>query len=246
MAQNIITRSSIQELAKYLKENYATKAEVNTDVAGLPDAIKGAKITGTKITLYTDKAMSTEPAFTLDLPADMVLDQAQTKFVGSFAWGEGEDYPGGEDPSLEGKPVMVLAVKGEGENPNFSFLDMSKLVDTYKAAAGNGTVTVTVSGYTISADAKVSAEANNVLEAKDDGLYVPKPAAVDISGKLDKVAEATEGNFASFGAGGVLADSGKKAADFMAATAASTFVAVADISDFSEEEIVALFTAEEP
>lgn len=39
----------------------------------------------------------------------------------------------------------------------------------------------------------ISKEADNILELKDDGLYVPKPKETDISGKADKVAGATGG-----------------------------------------------------
>lgn len=43
-------------------------------------------------------------------------------------------YPGATDPKLDGKPVMVLAVKGENpDSCTYSFLSMAALVDTYKA-----------------------------------------------------------------------------------------------------------------
>ena len=48
---------------------------------------------------------------------------------------------------------------------------------------------------------------------------MPKPSAVDLSGKADKVKSAVAGNFAGLDAGGNLTDSGKKAADFVAAEA---------------------------
>ena len=57
----------------------------------------------------------------------------------------------------------------------------------------------------------VSAAAGNALVLKDDGLYV------DISGKADKVKNATAGNFAALDESGNMTDSGKKPADFVAA-----------------------------
>lgn len=57
----------------------------------------------------------------------------------------------------------------------------------------------------------VSAAAGNALSLKADGLYV------DISGKADKVKNATDGNLAALDASGNLTDSGKKPADFVAA-----------------------------
>ena len=65
----------------------------------------------------------------------------------------------------------------------------------------------------------VSAAAGNALTLKDDGLYVPTPEEVDISGKADKVTGATTGNLATLDGEGNLTDSGKKPADFVAAEA---------------------------
>ena len=65
----------------------------------------------------------------------------------------------------------------------------------------------------------VSAAAGNALTLKDDGLYVPTPEEVDISGKADKVTGATTGNLAALDGEGNLTDSGKKPADFVAAEA---------------------------
>ena len=78
------------------------------------------------------------------------------------------------------------------------------LVDVY-VGGETSTVKVTVSTVegkeTITADVKVSTEANNALVAKDDGLYV------DISSKLDKLTGATEGNVIVAGANGTVAAS---------------------------------------
>ena len=69
------------------------------------------------------------------LPVEMFLDQAKTRFVQSFAFTQ-ETYPGGTDPNLNGKPVLVLALKGIDHNNNdaetttYSFLNMETLVDT--------------------------------------------------------------------------------------------------------------------
>ena len=72
----------------------------------------------------------------------------------------------------------------------------------------------------------ISKAADNALELKDDGLYVGK---TDTSGKADKVAGATEGNFAALDAEGNLTDSGKKAADFVATTDIATDAEVAEV-----------------
>ena len=109
---------------------------------------------------------------------------------------------------------MVLAVKGQNpDSCSYSFLDMSALVDTYKAKATgkDASTTVTIAGYEVDVKVNVSTAAGNALVLKDDGLYV------DISGKADKVKNATAGNFAALDESGNMTDSGKKPADFVAA-----------------------------
>lgn len=59
------------------------------------------------------------------------------------------------------------------------------------------------------------------VQESEAAFSVTLPAPVDISGKADKVANATSGNFAGLDANGNLTDSGKKAADFEAAGAAT-------------------------
>lgn len=190
-----------------------TKAEIdniNTDVS---KAIKSLGVSGNTVSFYTSADKSGTAAFTFDFPKEMFLDQAKTTFVQKFAFST-ETYPGATDPKLAGKPVMVLAVKGQNpDSCSYSFLDMSALVDTYKAKATgkDASTTVTIAGYEVDVKVNVSAAAGNALVLKDDGLYV------DISGKADKVKNATSGNFAALDANGNLTDSGKKPADFVAA-----------------------------
>ena len=133
---------------------------------------------------------SGDAAFTFDFPKELFLDQVKTTFVPKFAF-SAETYPDATDPKLAGKPVMVLAVKGQNpDSCTYSFLDMSALVDTYKAKATgkDASTTITVSGYEIEVKVNVSAAAGNALSLKADGLYV------DISGKADKVIELVKEN----------------------------------------------------
>lgn len=198
-----------------------TKAEIdniNTDVS---KAIKSLGVSGNTVSFYTSADKSGTAAFTFDFPKEMFLDQAKTTFVQKFAFST-ETYPGATDPKLAGKPVMVLAVKGQNpDSCSYSFLDMSALVDTYKAKATgkDASTTVTIAGYEVDVKVNVSAAAGNALTLKDDGLYVPTPEEVDISGKADKVTGATTGNLAALDGEGNLTDSGKKPADFVAAEA---------------------------
>ena len=67
------------------------------------------------------------------LPKEHFLDLTKTTFVQSFAWSS-TSYPGSTNPSLEGKPVLVLALKNSSDNAVvYSFLNMYELVDTYTA-----------------------------------------------------------------------------------------------------------------
>lgn len=202
----------------------ALAEKVNTELtpvkAAADAAFKSGKVEGNKVKIFTSTDKTGAAAFEFDFPVEMVLDQAKTTFVPKFTWSL-ETYPGTEDPGLNGKPVMVLAVKGSDGSMAYSFMGMAALVDTYKAkvAGKDASTTVTIAGYEVDVKVNISKDPDNVLEARADGLYVPKPKETDISGKADKVQPAVDGNFAGLDASGNLTDSGKKAADFVAAEA---------------------------
>ena len=162
-------------------------------------AYKGAKmVNGNTIAFYTTTETTGTPAFLLDLPAEMVVDAAKTTFVPNFNFTSG-GYTGATNPNLDGKAVLVLAIKtvnkGE-ETTSYSFISVDSLVDTYSA----GDKSVAVSGYTIKV--QVSAAANNALTLKNDGLHV------DISGKQDKDTDAVANNIAKFDSNGNAVDAG--------------------------------------
>lgn len=145
-----------------------------------------------------------------DLPKELFLDQTKTVFVQSFAFSQAT-YPGATDPNLDGKPVMVLAVKGvDNTDPSdttkqtitYSFLDMSALVDTYNAKPGDSAKILNISGYEI--EVKIDGDSGNHLTVTNNGLMV------DVSDKADKVSGATAGNIATFDANGNLVDSGRR------------------------------------
>ena len=153
------------------------------------------------------------------LPEEFFLDQAKTTFVDSFSFSS-VTYPGATNPNLDGKPVLVLAVKNpDGSTVTYSFLNMLHLVDTYTAADNS----IVVSAKTIAA--QISSVSGNVLELKSDGLYVATPAS--ITGKADKVASATSGHLAGLDSNGNLTDSG---------VAASTVLTTANIASSAEFE----------
>ena len=124
--------------------------------------------------------------FTVNLPAEYFLDQAKTVFVPNFAW-SAETYPASIDPSLDGQPVLVLAVKGSDNTVTYSFISMLSLVNIYKASTDTSTVTLTINDdtNTISAVVNISADEGNALKVgTDGGLYA---SATDITSKADKL-----------------------------------------------------------
>jgi len=78
---------------------------------------------------------------------------------------------------------------------------------------------------------------SDLAQAVQDSLDLADSAVQDVSGKADKVAGATDGNFASLDENGNLEDSGKKASDFATAAQgglADTAVQPADLVPITE------------
>lgn len=176
--------------------------------AAAAKGIKSVKYENNTLSFYTSEDMSGAAVATANLPEEMFLNQANTKFVENFTW-SAEKYPGSTNPNLDGKPVMVLAVHGD-DGDTFSFLNVEKLMNVYTAGTGDGSAAVVIDGYTIKVNANISSEAGNALVKKEDGsLYVP---TVDVTGKADKDTDAVEGHIAKFDANGNPVDSGAKMA----------------------------------
>ena len=111
-------------------------------------AIKSLGVDGNTVNFYTSTDKSGTAAFSVDFPSELFLDQTKTTFVAKFKF-DAATYPGATDPKLDGKPVMVLAVKGQNpDNCTYSFLNMAALVDTYaaKATGKDASTTVTIAG----------------------------------------------------------------------------------------------------
>ena len=236
MSKQISTKTTIRNLTAEIKKTFVKKDAFTPVEAAANAAIKALKVTGNTVNFYTNTGMTGAAAFSMDFPTEMFLDQTKTAFVGKFKFSD-TTYPGATDPKLDGKPVMVLAVKGENpDSCTYSFLNMAALVDTYtaKATGKDASTTITIAGYEVEVKVNISAAAGNALTLKNDGLYVP---TTDQSAKADKVADATAGNFAGLDASGNLTDSGKKPADFVGAEAGKSLMSDAEhtkLSDISD------------
>lgn len=168
------------------------------DKEAISQSFKSGKVEGNTVNFYMDSDTTGTPAFSFDFPEEIFLDQLNTGPVENFSW-SALAYPNSVNPNLEGKTVFVLAVKGDKPtNPTikYSFVDMEKLVDTYTASD----TSITINDYKVAVN--ISAAANNAITKKNDGLHV------DISGKVDKVKNATAGNIPVFDSDGGLVDSG--------------------------------------
>lgn len=168
-------------------QNYDVKMKGYVDAADA-EALKGYLKVGNTWNFYTVKAPTEAdtPVFSIDVPTEYFLDQAKTTFVQNFSW-SAEFYAGSTNPGLDGKPVLVLAVKGDDDSVVYSFVNVESLVDIYTGAE-TSTVALSVVDNVITANVKVSAAEGNLIEVKEDGLYVTVEP-VDISGKADKLTE---------------------------------------------------------
>lgn len=199
MANTYITLQNLQ--------NYDAKNKARMDAADAK-ALKGYLKVGNKWNFYTVEAPTVEdtPVFGIDVPAEYFLDQAKTTFVQNFAWSE-ELYAGSTNPELDGKPVFVMAVKGDDNTVTYSFVNVESLVDIYTGEETSTAAVAVSADNKISANVKVSAEEGNFIEVKEDGLYVTVEPT-DISGKADKVADVKEAQILVDNGEGNLAASG--------------------------------------
>jgi len=112
---------------------------------------------------------------------------------------DSETYVGATNPNLDGKPVLVLAVKTTQANGTtstaYSFLNLYDLVDIYTIKVGDSAKVLTINGKEI--EFKISSTAGNIISADANGLYA-----------TTRVAGAVQGNVAIFDANGAPADSG--------------------------------------
>lgn len=201
---------NLNNLGQLKKLAARAQAEIAKAATDATNALKSATYANNTLSLFRTADHSGTAAFTFSLPEEMFLDQTKTAFVAPFTW-SAETYPGSTNPNLDGKPVMVLAVKGDGTSVTYSFLDMQALVDTYSA----NDASVVVSGYKI--NVQIDDTAGNALT-----LVAGKGLRVDISSKADKVQNATNGNLAGLDASGNLTNSGIAGADVVTKIASPT------------------------
>lgn len=133
---------------------------------------------------------------------DLVINIPKDKFVTSGQYYE--DYP--VDTPTQHK-VIVLTIDGQ-EAP--VIIPAEALVNIYTADNTNKDVVLTVSDDNkISAAVKIDPETGNALKTSANGLVV------DISGKMDKIADATGSKIVISNADGSVVESSKSVDDFV-------------------------------
>ena len=189
-----------------------------------------------KATLRNLQQLATQAKSAIDaaiasLPQEMYLDNTKSAFVENFVF-NATTYPGATNPNLDGKPVLVFAVKAVDHNNNnaetltYSFLNMLSLVDVYTVKSGDSTKVLNLAGHEF--EFKVSADTNNAVEVLNDGIAVRVSTTannaltkdanglyVNITGKADKVANPTAGHVAGLDANGNPTDTGIVAANVL-------------------------------
>lgn len=104
----------------------------------------------------------------------------------------------------------------DADKTDFIEIPVGDLVDTYTAEGSDNSLELSVeTGNKIVGRVKISTADGNMITCDDNGLYV---APVDISGKMDKVEGAVEGNIATLDANGQVVDSGKSFDDIQTNT----------------------------
>ena len=102
-----------------------------------------------------------------NLPEEIFLRSIGTTFVPNFTW-SALAYPNSTNPNLNGKPVLVLHIKGDSlDNPyeDWGFCNLEDLIDLYVPADAS----IAISNNSIRA--AISSANDNLLSLKADGLF---------------------------------------------------------------------------
>ncbi len=113
-----------------------------------------------------------------NLPEEIYLRSIGTTFVPSFTW-SALAYPNSTNPNLNGKPVLVLHIKGDSlDNPyeDWGFCNLEDLINLYVPADAS----IAITDNSIAAG--VSSISGNLLSVKADGLFAGDETTSDISG----------------------------------------------------------------
>lgn len=148
---------------------------------------------------------------------DLQLVDASGNTIGNAINLELERFVTAAEYDADSKKIILYF---NAEKTDFLDIPVGDLVDTYTAEASDNSMVLAVeSGNKITGKVKISTASGNMITCDENGLYV---APIDISGKMDKVEGAVEGNIATLDANGQVVDSGKSFDDIQTNTAVYT------------------------
>lgn len=131
--------------------------------------IKSAEFVDDTIRLYASSDKSGEAVAEIALPDETFLDGKKTRLVSDFSWSTTE-YPKSTNPELDGKTVLVLAVKSR-RTVRYSFISLDSVIAKLVGGETEST-SVSVADDVVTLSVKVSELSGNRIIMKDDGLYV--------------------------------------------------------------------------
>lgn len=131
--------------------------------------IKSAEFVDDTLKFYTTEDKSGEAIAEFTLPEETFLDGSKTEIVSDFSWSKTK-YPKSTDPELDGKAVLVLAVKA-GKTVRYSFASLDSVI-TRLTGGETESANVSVADDAVSLNVKISELSDNRVIIKDDGLYV--------------------------------------------------------------------------
>ena len=121
------------------------------------------------------------------LPTEHFLDSAKTTFVQSFSFNS-TTYQGATNPNLNGKPVLVLALKGidhannNAESTSYIFIDLAFLADTGKADKVGSATAGNVASLDANGNLQDSGIAKTTVAIKATNPTAGHVAGVDANG----------------------------------------------------------------
>lgn len=131
--------------------------------------IKSVEFVDDTFKFYVSEDKSGEAVAEITLPEEMFLDGSKTEFVSDFSWSITK-YPKSTDPDLDGKAVLVLAVKSK-RTVRYSFVSLDAVI-TRLTGGETESANVSITDDIVALSVKVSEQSDNRIVLKEDGFYV--------------------------------------------------------------------------
>lgn len=207
-SENPVTAKAI---ASYVAEQIKNVTGSGDVVTGLSWDEANAILTVTKGSEATETIVFDGIGVTLTYDAasgNLQLADASGNAIGDPISLDLERFVTSGEYDAENKNIVLYF---DAEKTESVTIPVGALVDTYTAESSS-TLELTVSNNKFVGNVKISTADGNLITVDENGIYV---APIDISGKMDKVVGAVDGDIAVFDAEGNVVDSGKKFEDLV-------------------------------